>query len=540
MFQVEEIITVPSTDFNSLQPFTAYDEEAVLKLNVKVNGDVTIAAFHARQTFGGLFSKMDGVLMCKIYFHTGFLPTTGSSLRLKLRDLDGVSSGERFGPEFKAVVNYRFEKDPAQTRTVCVDWDLSLIFNSKSDYEMNRSMMFGDASPPLRKSPSPPPQAPPRTHRAPPAPPKPEVSSRTPSPPVEGLQHRQVLVEDLLIEPSFDGPPTAKTGPPPLPPKMVSEASHLARPASDTLLLDLGFGGSSNHSSTPSVACTNPSIDILLNLSGSAAVPQPQHQEDPFYKPASQVKNVSSSADLFGSVSGNSRASPVPDLFGAPNSRGMPMSAAPAPDLFGSTNNRGSQMPDLFSGTQSASQMPDLFGSTKNRGMGANSQMPDLFGTATNAGLGSNRDSPIPDLFGGATINQGMPAQAPDLFSDSLLNLGAGPKSSAGQKPVLSPTCAKPMSVGDELLSNLLGDLDMKSSNQGQPKQQPPTQSGVKKPNYNSSFFQQPQQPQGTKPKGKLTEDTFNDLVRFQYLIPSFKTVTCCNCLNNRTNLRLK
>ena len=456
--------------------------------------------------------------MCKIYFHTGFLPTTGSSLRLRLRDLDGVSSGERFGPEFKAVVNYRFEKDPAQTRAVNADWDLSLIFNSKSDYEMNRSMMFGDGTPPLRKSPSPPPQAPPRTHRAPPVPPKPEVGSRTPSPPIEEKQpqHRQVFVEDLLIEPSIDGPPPSKTGPPPLPPKLVAEVCSLTRPASDTLLLDLGFGGSSNHSSVPSVACTNPSIDILLNLSGSGAVPQSKHQEDPFYKPASQVKSVSSSADLFGSVSNNSRASPVPDLFGATNSRGVPMSATPAPDLFGSTNSHGPQMPDLFSGTQGTSQMPDLFGTTKSRGMAANSQMPDLFGTATNAGgLGSNRNSPIPDLFGGAPSNRGMPAQAPDLFSDSLLNLGAGPKSSAGQKPVLSPTCAKPMSVGDELLSNLLGDLDMKS-NPGQPKQQPQSQGGVKKPNYNSSFFQQPQQQQqGTKPKGKLTENTFNDLVIF-------------------------
>jgi len=527
MFQGEEIITAPSTDFNSLQPFTAYDEEAVLKLNVKVNGDVTIAAFHARQTFGGLFSKMDGVLMCKIYFHTGFLPTTSSSLRLRLRDLDGVSSGERFGPEFKAVVNYRFEKDPAQTRAVNADWDLSLIFNSKSDYEMNRSMMFGDGTPPLRKSPSPPPQAPPRTHRAPPVPPKPEVCSRTPSPPIEGqqAQQQQAFVEDLLIEPSFDGPPSAKTGPPPLPPKLVAEVCPLTRPASDTLLLDLGFGGSSEQSSTPSVACTNPSVDILLNLSGSGAVPQPQRQEDPFYKPASQVKTVSSSADLFGSVSGNNRSSPVPDLFGATNSRGMPMSSAPAPDLFDSTNSRGSQMPDLFSGTQSASQMPDLFGTTKSRGMMAHSQIPDLFGTATNTGLGSNRGSPIPDLFGGATSNR---AQAPDIFSDSLLNLGAGPNSNS-QKPVLSPTCAKPMSVGDELLSNLLGDLDMKS-NSGQPKQQPQSQGGAKKPNYNSSFFQQPQQQQGTKPKGKLTENTFNDLVNF---------LLCFHPLN-RTKIILK
>ena len=235
--QGEEIITVPSGDFASLQPFTAYDEEAVLKLNVKLTGDVSITAFHARQTFGGLFSKMDGLVMCKAYFHTGFLPANASCIKFKLRDLDGVSSSERFGPEFKAVVNYRVEKDPAQNRPVFADWDLNLIFNSKADYELNKSMLFGDVSPPPRKSPSPPPQAPPRTHRPPPAiPPKPE-KSRTPSPVIDSKP--QVIVQDLLFEPTFDAPK------PKLPPKIGAEVSRMARPASDTLLLDLGFNGAS-------------------------------------------------------------------------------------------------------------------------------------------------------------------------------------------------------------------------------------------------------------------------------------------------------
>ena len=104
------------------------------------------------------------------------------------------------------------------------------------------------------------------------------------------------------------------------------------------------------------------------------------------------------------------------------------------------------------------------------------------------------------------------------MFGESLFNLGgsSSSNSAASKKPVLSPTVQKPRSVGDELLSNLLGDLDMKPSSHKpqQQQQQQPTQQQQhqKKPNYNSSFFQTPQQQAGSKQK--ITGDTFNDLVR--------------------------
>ena len=106
------------------------------------------------------------------------------------------------------------------------------------------------------------------------------------------------------------------------------------------------------------------------------------------------------------------------------------------------------------------------------------------------------------------------------MFGDSLFNLGgsSSSNSAASKKPVLSPTVQKPRSVGDELLSNLLGDLDMKpsTSSSHKPQQQQQTQQHQqqKKPNYNSSFFQTPQQQQQAGSKQKITGDTFNDLVR--------------------------
>ena len=422
---------------------------------------------------------MDGLLMCKVYFHTGFLAPNTSCVKFKLRELDGAVP-DKFGPEFKAVVNFRPEKEAARTQPVRADWELSLIFNSKADYELNRSMLFGDQLPSPSPSP-PPPQAPPRAHRAPPAPPKPE-RSRTPSP---TEQQKPAVGAELLIDPRPKAPP--------LPPKLISETVSLARPASDTLLLDLGFG-SSAAAANPSVACTNPSVDILLNLSGSGSSAS-SRPHDPFFKPAGQVKTVSSSADIFGSGSGSNS----PDLFGSA------AAASSSADLLGSGSGLGA-MPDLFSETgpkNHSSGVPDLFGPTMS------APIPDLFGAPSRP----SHASPIPDLFGSSSTSTSA-SKPPDLFSDNLL----GSASTGPKKPVLSPTSAFPskpaMTVGEELISNLLGDLDMKSSNAA--KSGPTAKAGSasqhqRKPNYNSAFFQAPSQPH--KPKTRLAEDTFNDLL---------------------------
>jgi hypothetical protein len=60
------VVTVPSIDFASLQAFTTYDEEAVVKLAVKVEGDVTVSALHARQSFGGQFNRLSLIFVPRI------------------------------------------------------------------------------------------------------------------------------------------------------------------------------------------------------------------------------------------------------------------------------------------------------------------------------------------------------------------------------------------------------------------------------------------------------------------------------------------
>lgn len=158
----------PSSEYASLAFFTAFDEEAILKVNVKLDGDVIISIFHARQSsLGSLFAnRFEKILICRLYFHTGFLGGNSSSLRFRLRDLDCVSSMERFSKDFKVVVNFRPEPDVKSTALLCKDADLSLLFGTRDELVNNRDMMgasisTNDFASPLNED-LPPPKAPPR------------------------------------------------------------------------------------------------------------------------------------------------------------------------------------------------------------------------------------------------------------------------------------------------------------------------------------------------------------------------------------------
>ena len=133
----------PSSEYGSLTFFSAYDEEAILKVNYKIDGDVIISVYHARQGLGSLFaSKFEKILMCRLYFHTGFLGASSNSLRFKLRDLDGVAHNvEKFGKEFKVVVNFRPEKEVKSMPLKCKNADLGLLFGTKDEMVNNRDMM---------------------------------------------------------------------------------------------------------------------------------------------------------------------------------------------------------------------------------------------------------------------------------------------------------------------------------------------------------------------------------------------------------------
>lgn len=133
----------------------------MLKVNAKIDGDVVISIFHARQTNLLFANKFDKILICRLYFHTGFLGSnSSSSLRFRLRDLDLASdSDSRFSKDFKVVVNFRPEKEVKSMPLQCKNADLSLLFGTRDEMLNNREMM-GTASSQqdLEAEPKPPPR----------------------------------------------------------------------------------------------------------------------------------------------------------------------------------------------------------------------------------------------------------------------------------------------------------------------------------------------------------------------------------------------
>ena len=57
--------------------------QVTLPLNVTVLGDITLVAYHARNTLGGVMSsgRPTGIKIAQVQFHTGFIAEEETSLR---------------------------------------------------------------------------------------------------------------------------------------------------------------------------------------------------------------------------------------------------------------------------------------------------------------------------------------------------------------------------------------------------------------------------------------------------------------------------
>ena len=115
---------------------------------------------HARQgTIGYYFSgkssqSFDGVPVCQLYFHTGFLsahqsgggPASSNCVKFKLRDMDNAQQDReatRFQPNFKAVVNFRPQQQSEEGQGIEVrrNFGLECVFASKVEQQTNQEMM---------------------------------------------------------------------------------------------------------------------------------------------------------------------------------------------------------------------------------------------------------------------------------------------------------------------------------------------------------------------------------------------------------------
>ena len=391
------VSTIPATfDYQSLKQFTTYDEEAILRVNgMKMVGDVSLSVHHARQTLGSFLSssKYDGIPICKLYFHTSFLPQNSTCVKFKIKDLDGIgydANGQRdprIPASFKVVVNYRMEagsKANCIQTTSNVKYSLGLIFASQAEHENNHDMMVGSNDRQTAEGPVAPPRS---TSKAA------KTSPETPVPP-----------------------------PKPEPVEPVKEAQvPLARPASDTLLLDLGFdnGQAGSAPETPSMshAASSPSHNIvedLLNI---------QKPSPDLLNPTQTMSASNSSNDLllgdFGGV-----APPAPSVAPATNNLlgdFFPKAPAAEPVLNPSKPSTADDLVNnLLEGltvnqNSAKSQPPPSKPNYNSSFFNASKPAPSAAGNSAGAGAGIGKrvtEDAFNDLLGGFTATSSSSSSA--------------------------------------------------------------------------------------------------------------------------------
>ena len=480
-----ETATIPAnvSDYNTIKAFTGYDEEAIIKSNLSVEGDVRLSLFHARQTMGSFLSsnKFDGLLMAKVYFHTGFLSTNTSCIKIKLKDLDGVMADangvkdQRFPPNFKVVVNFRPEKDIKKIEIVkSPSENLSLIFTTKAEHESNYSMMElsgnttsnGSNEIPVTDDSSIPPKVPPRLKTNSSL----EKSSRSPTPTsMKSTSQESCLRVEDLISPVVDLPPeipsiksnnknstktaqilidtnsseveekVQRSGNLHVGQTLLSrkEGGDLVRPASDTLLLDLGSESNS------------------MTRKDNSPIHHSHQQLDKNNAASNTGATVDTLLDILGDTS-----STIPS------------------DLFG---------------TDATPSNSTLIGNTAGS-IKASSSAAELF-MMGDTGL----NNPVADtnLLGDFGAFAGSPIITPSSQQPQIKN------------PLLNPSI-KPTSTADELIDNFLSGLDV---NQGGDTK---ASAHSNRPNYNSAFFAAPTKQQTCVPQMssmKVAPGTFNDLL---------------------------
>ena len=456
-----------------------------------MEGDVILTIFHARQTLGSFLSsnKFEGLLIAKLYFHTGFLNANTSCIKVKLKDLDGISSDttgvrdQRFPSNFKVVINFRPEKDIKKIEIVkSPSNSLGLIFASQAEHESNHSMMElceksasnGRNESPVQDNGSVP-KAPPRlkTNQSL------DKSSRSTTPnSMKSTSHESGLKIEDLISPVVDLPPESS-----LPGKNSEKSDNNVQRLVETESFrasgtfdDTEKAAAENFTSTNHGENTNERNSALLLDLGFG--PSSNNGNETLITPES-INNGKSSK----SNSDVSKCTGVDTLLeiSSGTSSNQPLGSA-------KTNNADINLFGSDFSSNNVNFLDDVGDNIKPSNSGV-----DLFSMTENKSADSNTSANLLCDFG-------------DFAAPSVVNYSNQNKNISSP---LNPTC-KPTSTADELVDNLLSGLDMNKQNSS--RSQVPNNG----PNYNSAFFTDKPKKQTFVPQmtsKKVASDTFNDLL---------------------------
>ncbi|XP_071477251.1 cyclin-G-associated kinase-like [Diadema antillarum] len=105
VFHDEERILSTSQEYERMRGFEIEDGSATIELNLPVAGDIMIAVYHARSTFGGkVQGKVTGLKMFQFQFYTGFVELGTKEITFSKYELDSFEH-EKFADHFHVTLD---------------------------------------------------------------------------------------------------------------------------------------------------------------------------------------------------------------------------------------------------------------------------------------------------------------------------------------------------------------------------------------------------------------------------------------------------
>ncbi|KAJ4450277.1 hypothetical protein ANN_01697 [Periplaneta americana] len=394
--------------------------QVTLPLNVTVLGDITLVAYHARNTLGGVMSsgRPTGIKIAQIQFHTGFIAEEDTSLRFTKSELDDIGEPEHYQDRFTAVINIFVAEDERRSAKQ-PPWAGHSARNIKPDclfstrIEMDENFDTFVSHPGSRGSPAPParPVKPPQR----PTPP-PHVREYKDDVPDEQVGHKINPEEQEGLLGNDSDVPTSKPVQP---------------PQTEATLLDIG-GGSGDGLNVSESQQGN--VD-LLNMASKTHSNAPQSNVD-------LLGGFSQSSTTPNFGVGDGGGSGLDDLLqGRQNAQPQQTQNADLLfDPFGSSNAAQNSVPSFTANHVSGSQPTNLLGGWDGF---SRSQGPGL--TPTGASIPRNASTP------------NLESKARDPFADlgnltSGLGVGSTGGWAGGSKPTTpmngTPRAGSPINQG--------------------------------------------------------------------------------------------
>lgn len=121
--------------------YHASEGKVNLPLNITVCGDITITLYHARNAIAGM-GRTQGLKVCQLQFHSGFIPEEETLLSFNRSELDDVPDVEHVPNNFNLSLSVFVgddERAPVQSppwiTTQNTQRDPKILFASQLEFE---------------------------------------------------------------------------------------------------------------------------------------------------------------------------------------------------------------------------------------------------------------------------------------------------------------------------------------------------------------------------------------------------------------------